>query len=277
MYSYDLGGNILKKEGYPKLSGIDNGLPETPTKVMEYTYDSEWKDLLVSYDGKPIQYTPDTIPQMPEGMTYFHMGNPYKYDGWTYEWQAGRQLKSMTHRDEQGVQDKKLEFSYNAAGLRTQKKHTYTDEQGRTVVEITDYILHGKLLVHQKTTTTIDGQQGEPYQLHFYYDVASRPIMVRVKNEEAKSTYYSYVHSLQGDVLGRSQDLVVEYAYDPWGKPLETRILPADVCKRSDGNPLSLRCEQECFPASEARYSANYLCHQNYPDQKRLPSDLSKI
>ena len=244
VYSYDLGGNILKKEGYPKLSGIDNELPETPTKVMEYTYDSEWKDLLVSYDGKPIQYTPDTIPQMPEGMTYFHMGNPYKYDGWTYEWQAGRQLKSMTHRDEQGVQDKKLEFSYNAAGLRTQKKYTYTDEQGRTVVEITDYILHGKLLVHQKTTTAIDGQQGEPYQLHFYYDAASRPIMVRVGNEEAQSAYYSYVHSLQGDVLGiidRAQELVVEYAYDPWGKPLETRILKTECDMLAKLNPFRYR------------------------------------
>ena len=133
VYTYDLGGNILKKEGYPKLTDIDDELPETPTKVVNYTYDTEWKDLLVSYDGKPIQYTPDTIPQMPDGMTYFHAGNPYKFDGWTYEWQAGRQLKSMTHKDALGVQDKKLEFSYDAAGLRTQKKYTYTDAERRFV------------------------------------------------------------------------------------------------------------------------------------------------
>ena len=114
VYTYDLGGNMLKKEGYPKLASIDNELPATPTKVIEYTYDAEWKDLLVSYhdtsgEAKPIQYTPDTLPQMPDGMTYFHMGNTYRHDGWTYEWQAGRQLKSMTHKNAQGVQDKKLE------------------------------------------------------------------------------------------------------------------------------------------------------------------------
>ena len=245
VYTYDLGGNILKKEGYPKLTDIDNELPASPTKVINYTYDAEWKDLLTSYDGKPIQYTPDTLPQMPEGMTYFHMGNPYKYDGWTYEWQAGRQLKSMTHKNEQGVQDKKLEFVYTAVGLRTQKKYTYTNEQGQTVVETTDYILHGKLLTHQKTTTTVNGiQQGEPYQLHFYYDKDSRPSMVRVGNEEAQSKYYSYVFSFQGDVLGlvdRNQDLMVKYVHTPWGKVLEERSLTTECDKLAELNPFRYR------------------------------------
>ena len=245
VYTYDLGGNILQKEGYPKLTDIDNELPETPTKVVNYTYDTEWKDLLTSYDGKPIQYTPDTLPQMPDGMTYFHAGNPYKFDGWTYEWQAGRQLKSMTHKDALGVQDKKLEFSYDAAGLRTQKKYTYTDAEAHTVVETTDYNLHGKLLTHQKTTTTVDGvQQGEPYQLHLYYDAASKPIMVRVGNEEAQSKYHSYIQNLQGDILGivdKDQDLVVEYAYDPWGKPLETRCLKTECEKLASLNPFQYR------------------------------------
>ena len=118
---------------------------------------------------------------MPDGMTYFHMSNPYKYDGWTYEWQAGRQLTPMTHLDELGVQDKKLEFSYDAAGLRTQKKYTYADELGQAVVETTDYILHGKLLTHQKTTTTVEGvEQDESYQLHFYYDAKNRPISAKL-------------------------------------------------------------------------------------------------
>ena len=177
-------------------------------------------------------------------MTYFHMGNPYKFDGWTYEWQAGRQLKSMTHLDELGVQDKKLEFSYDAVGLRTQKKYTYTDAEGHAIVETTDYILHGILLTHQKTMTTIDGVEQEPYQLHFYYDKSSRPIMVRAGNEEAESQYYSYVHSFQGDILGiidNEQDLVVEYAYDPWGKPLETRCLKTGCEMLAEMNPFRYR------------------------------------
>ena len=154
---------------------------------------------------------------------------------------AGRQLKSMTHRDELGVQDKKLEFSYDAVGLRTQKKYTYADELGQAVVETTDYILHGKMLTHQKTMTTIDGVEQEPYQLHFYYDKDSCPIMVRVGNEEAESQYYTYVHSIQGDILGiidGAQDLVVEYAYDPWGKPLETRCLKTGCEMLAEMNPF---------------------------------------
>jgi RHS repeat-associated protein len=99
--------------------------------------------------------------------------------------------------------------------------------------------------MHLRTTTTVNGlQQGEPYQLHFYYDAASRPIMVRVGNEEAQSAYYSYVHSLQSDILGiidRQQELLVQYAYDPWGKPLETRILETECETLARLNPFRYR------------------------------------
>ena len=43
--------------------------------------------------------------------------------------------------------------------------------------------------------------------------------------EEETAKYYTFVHNLQGDILGlfdRNQDLVVEYRYDPWGKVLDT-------------------------------------------------------
>ena len=68
--------------------------------------------------------------------------------------------------------------------------------------------------------------------------------MVRVGNEEAESTYYSYVHSMQGDILGiidRSQDLVVEYAYDPWGKLLEARSLITECEMLARLNPFRYR------------------------------------
>ena len=92
--------------------------------------------------------------------------------------------------------------------------------------------------------TTIDGVEQEPYQLHFYYDAAGSPSMVRVGNEEAESQYYTYVHSLQGDILGiidSAQDLVVEYAYDPWGKSLETRCLKTGCEMLAELNPFRYR------------------------------------
>ena len=49
--------------------------------------------------------------------------------------------------------------------------------------------------------------------------------MMRVGMEEETAKYYTFVHNLQGEILGlldRDQDLVVEYRCDPWGKVLDT-------------------------------------------------------
>ena len=62
-YTYDNGGNLLTKTEYEyKTTNV--------IKTTTYTYDSTWKDLLVSYDGKAI--TTDAI------------GNVLTYDGKTY-------------------------------------------------------------------------------------------------------------------------------------------------------------------------------------------------
>ena len=48
--------------------------------------------------------------------------------------------------------------------------------------------------------------------------------MVRF-SDGAQTKYYTYVHNLQGDVVGildNTGALVVEYKYDAWGKPLST-------------------------------------------------------
>ncbi len=87
--TYDSYGNILTKNG------------------KAYTYDSTWKDLLISYDGQSI--------------TYDAQGNPTSYLGHTLTWEKGRQLKSYDgHR-----------YTYNGNGIRTSKTvdgvtHTYT-------------------------------------------------------------------------------------------------------------------------------------------------------
>ena len=66
VYVYDNGGNIDYKEEYNYTTGA---LPSNSIKVYDYSYDSVWKDKLVSYDGKAI--------------TYDEIGNPLTYDGWT--------------------------------------------------------------------------------------------------------------------------------------------------------------------------------------------------
>ena len=61
--TYDNYGNIVSKNG------------------KTYTYDSTWKDLLISCDGQTI--------------TYDAQGNPTSYLGHTLIWERGRQLKSF--------------------------------------------------------------------------------------------------------------------------------------------------------------------------------------
>ena len=98
VYSYDSGGNILKRSEYAYTA---NALG-TPSEEMTYTYgDSQWKDLLTAYNGKPI--------------TYDEIGNPLTYDGWTYTWQHGRQLVGM---EKEGSS---ISYAYNTDGKRISK------------------------------------------------------------------------------------------------------------------------------------------------------------
>ena len=113
-YTYDLGGNILKKERF-----VYNDTTN-PLETVTYTYgDANWRDKLTAVNGNAIAY--DAI------------GNPLNDGTWTYTWQNGRQLQKM---QKSGVT---AEFVYNADGLRVQK----------TVNGVaTKYTLHGKNIVH---------------------------------------------------------------------------------------------------------------------------------
>ena len=113
-YTYDLGGNILKKERFA-YADTTNSL-----ETVTYTYgDANWRDKLTAVNGNAIAY--DAI------------GNPLSDGTWTYTWQNGRQLQKM---QKSGVT---AEFVYNADGLRVQK----------TVNGVaTKYTLHGKNVVH---------------------------------------------------------------------------------------------------------------------------------
>ena len=118
-YTYDLGGNILKKERFAYNDTTN------PLETVTYTYgDANWRDKLTAVNGSAIRY--DAI------------GNPLNDGTWTYTWQNGRQLQKM---QKAGVT---VEFVYNADGLRVQK----------TVNGVaTKYTLHGKNVVHMTSGT----------------------------------------------------------------------------------------------------------------------------
>ena len=118
-YTYDLGGNILKKERFAYADTTN------PLETVTYEYgDANWRDKLTAVNGNAIAY--DAI------------GNPLNDGTWTYTWQNGRQLQKM---QKAGVT---AEFVYNADGLRVQK----------TVNGVaTKYTLHGKNIVHMTSGT----------------------------------------------------------------------------------------------------------------------------
>ena len=108
---------------------------------------------------------------------------------------------------------REIEFKYDHNGLRTQKKVT---ESGVTTTY--DYTLHGKLITHLTKRTVDESGAESTEELHFFYDAQSRPAFV-----EYNGVKYRYVHNLQGDIVGivdNTGNLVVEYLYDAWGKPL---------------------------------------------------------
>ena len=118
-YTYDLGGNILKKERFAYADTT------TPLETVTYEYgDANWRDKLTAVNGSTIRY--DAI------------GNPLNDGTWTYTWQNGRQLQKM---QKSGVT---AEFVYNADGLRVQKTVNGV---------VTKYTLHGKNVVHMTSGT----------------------------------------------------------------------------------------------------------------------------
>ena len=170
-YEYDDAGNILSKSYYPYTVGA---LGE-PEGVTTYSYgDSSWGDLLTGYYDRTITY--DTI------------GNPLSDGIWTYTWQNGRELASMTGN---GVT---WSYTYDANGMRTSRTNG-TDTY--------HYIYNGGQLVQMQKNNTDT----------LYFDHATGTVTWN------GVTYY-YVYNLQGDViaiLDGNGTCVAEYIYDAWG------------------------------------------------------------
>ena len=123
-YTYDTAGNILSKKYYDALyySTKDESLLKS---TINYTYDSTWKDKLVSYNGKSISY--DAI------------GNMLSFDSQTFTW-LGRRLNSYAKGGTT------TNYTYNSDGIRTKKV------SGSAT---TDYCLNGAQILAEKRGGTL--------------------------------------------------------------------------------------------------------------------------
>ena len=118
-YAYDLGGNMTRMEEYA-FTKADKALPSTPVKTIRGTFDSTWKDQLLTWDGV--------------SMTYDAIGNMVKKGNTTYTWTQGRKLSTVNN-------GKKIQYFYDHTGRRARK----------TVDGVTtDFRMAGELLMSQK-------------------------------------------------------------------------------------------------------------------------------
>lgn len=152
--------------------------------TISYGYgDSEWKDLLTSYDGQLL--TSDEI------------GNLANDGTWSYTWQHGRQLAQMSRPDASGDTEM-IRFRYDSGGHRIGKDSGvyHASYSGGEIVYAgettrTSYSYLGDTL----TQVNISAPTGST-SLHFTYDEIG-PMSVTYDGAE-----YFYLKNAQGDVTG---------------------------------------------------------------------------
>lgn len=140
-YTYDGAGNLRT---------VTRG--ET---TSTYTYgNASWKDLLTAFNGEKIVYEGQTMDADGSVTGTPTSGNPIRYYNgtpWNFSWAEGRSLKTASSSTPE--QDISLEFSYDADGLRIEKRvtktvyemtaeHTYTDTVVAPTCTEAGYTLH---------------------------------------------------------------------------------------------------------------------------------------
>ena len=179
-YTYDDRGNILNKVEYAYVA--NGGTLGTATDTITYGYEAEHQ----AWADQLTSYDGEAI-------RYDASGNPSTYRGYTMTWQA-RRLTGATGNGNT------LSYSYDENGLRTQKTVNGT---------ATQYRYHGSVLISQVTGSN---------KLLFSYDANGNAVAVNYNG-----TYYYYVRNGQNDVIrliDGSNNTVVEYTYDSWGRLL---------------------------------------------------------
>ena len=174
-YTYDAGGNLISETVTDS-----NG---TTSNAYEYN-NSNWGDVLTSYNGQSI--------------TYDEIGNPLTYrDGMSMTWKNGRQLATLTNGDTS------ISYGYDSDSVRTTKtvngvKYTYA-------------YLNGQLLYETRGDA----------KFYYSYDANGNLYNVRYTLTDGGTEYsYYYTHNSRGDIVGiynGAGELKAHYEYDAWG------------------------------------------------------------
>ena len=187
--SYTGNNNILAKKYYAGNQPLN--VSGTPQEAYEYSYDTSWKDKLISVVKKVNGTTVDT-----QNFVYSSnfMGNPSQIGSKTLTWK-GRRLTDVNSN---------IQYAYNEEGIRTSK----------TVDSIiTTYELNGSNIVAE----TKDGVTTK-------YIYNERGLLVGF--EYLNKVYY-YVRDLLGtiiEVVDENGNVMVSYKYDAWGNIIDKSV-----------------------------------------------------
>ena len=181
------GGGIPDPGFKPIIKAVINPSVVTTTNTLGYS-NSQWGDLLTSYNGTAITYDGIGNP-----LSYYN-GTPY-----TFTWEGRRLVGAV-----KGA--KTMSFAYNDEGIRTSK----------TVngVTTTYYVNGGQIVAESNNSRTIV----------YIYDASGAPIgmMYRTPSYAANTwdTFW-YEKNLQGDIIAvynSSGTKLISYNYsDAWG------------------------------------------------------------
>ena len=191
LYTYDAGGNMTSRKTY----AYTEGTPQTLQKNENLSYRTDgWKDQLVSWNGYRYVYDAG--------------GNPTLLRGVPLTWGEGRRLKRVS------LSWGTVDFAYDSDGKRVRKT---------SGGNITTYYYNGNVLSGLVRKASKDaGTTGTGTTVQFVYDTQGKPFMLRLNGK----TDYFYLYNGLGDVTGlvdRSNQVVVRYQYNSWGKVTSTQ------------------------------------------------------
>ncbi len=184
-WCYDIGGNIVSRTEYEYTTGTLG----TPTATFTYTYSTNWKDQLKSFNGQAVEYD--------------QAGNPTIYRGKSLGWTRGRLLASYGVTGSNYI----TTMQYDASGIRREKY--VPSVYGSTT---TTFFYNGNDLVQEKIVNKVSVQSHTYYKTYLYN---SQGIVGFVQN----GTTYTYRKNMFGDIVAiyNGSVKVAEYQYDAWG------------------------------------------------------------
>lgn len=246
-YSYNSGGNLDKKQIY--LGSVYNEETDTYTagtldKTVNYGFEnSEWTDVMTSYNGQNIEYDAMGNPLNYHATNYsagdnFHFYNYENISG-ALKWE-GRNLTEFVNEGSRNETDynepNKYVYTYNSDGLRTKKvRYESTGYPNYKIGAVTEYSWEDGVL---KSYSVKSDSNNIDYRIIPLYNEKNEVMGISIfdKNTEishgeetgipANDVFY-FVKDAQGNIVeaySKISNCRVMFTYDAYGNLIDFKV-----------------------------------------------------